>query len=154
MNAEERCLMSLIMWPKLEEEKPPEFMALIITSASPSKITCPKFRSLAKHTALHAANTSTVFIEVGRGIGCEKASITRPLSLRIIAPKPARFLEGKVAPSKLTLSQPEGGGGQIAELIEGEGRRGRAVARWNSRRLSTAKELIRSMGTETSPNLI
>ena len=119
MNAEERSLMSLIMWPKLEEEKPPDFMALIMISASPSKITCPKFRSLAKHTTLRAANTSTVSTEVGRGIGCEKAAITRPLSLRIIAPKPARFLEGKVAPSKLTLSQPEGGEDQLAELKEG-----------------------------------
>ena len=154
LNAEERCLMSLIIWPKLEEEKPPEFMALMITSASPSKITCPKFRSLAKHTALRAANTSTVSTEVGRGIGCEKAAITRPLSLRIIAPKPARFLEGKVAPSKLTLSQPGGGGDHFAELTEGEGRRGREEARWNSWRLSTAKVLIRSMGTEASPTLI
>ena len=116
--------MSLIMWPKLEEEKPPDFMALIMTSASPSKITCPKFRSLAKQTALRAANTSTVSTEVGRGIGCEKAAITRPLSLRMIAPKPARFLEGKVAPSKLTLSQPEGGGDQLAELQEGGGGEG------------------------------
>ena len=143
--------MTLIMWPKLEEEKPPKFKALMITSALPSKITWSTFSSLAKHIALHAANTSTVSIEVGSGIGCEKGAITRPLSLWIIAPKLARFLEGKVAPSKLTLSQPEGGGDHVAGLIEGGGRRGREEARWNSWRLSTAKEQIRLMGTKASP---
>ena len=132
LKAEERSLMSLIMWPKLEDKKPPLFMALMITFTSPSKITWSKFRSLAKHTALRAANTSTVSTEVGSGIGCEKVAITRPLSLWIIAPKPARFLEGKVAPSKLTLSQPEGGGDHLAGLTEGEARRGREEARWNS----------------------
>lgn len=106
----ENNLISYRICLKLEEEKLLLFSALMIISESPSQITWAKFSSCAKHIAFRAANTSTISTKVGSGIDCEKAAITRPLSLQIIAPRPARLLSANVAPSKLILTKSLGGG--------------------------------------------
>ena len=90
--------------PKLEDTKPPLFMALIIISESPSTITCSRFSSLAEHMALRAANTSTISTKVGNEIVCVKAATTRPLSFLTIASRLAKLFALKVVPSKLIFN--------------------------------------------------
>ena len=72
--------------------------------------------------ALRAANTSTISTDIGSGIVCVKVAMTRPLLLRIIPPKLAKFFSLNVASSKLTFTQPIGGGDQqvvIAGFVVG-----------------------------------
>ena len=108
-----KALMSLMMCPKLEDMKPPLFMALIIISESPSTITCSRFSSLAEHMALRAANTSTISTKVGNEIVCVKAATTRPLSFLTIASRLAKLFALKVAPSKLIFNQLAEGGSHL-----------------------------------------
>ena len=102
--------MSETMWPKGAAEKSSLFIAQIAISESPSRMTFSKPSSLAKKRALHAANTSTISTEVGRGMTCVNAAITRPRSLRMMEPKPASACSLNIAPSKFILTQSEWGG--------------------------------------------
>ena len=103
-------MISCTMCPKLDAERPLLLRALMIISESPSIINLLKPRSFAKQRAPRAANTSTISTDVGSGMCCLKAAITKPMSLRIIAPKPAELESTNVAPSKLTFTQFDGGG--------------------------------------------
>lgn len=62
---------------KLDEDKSSLFIALINISESPSQITFSKPNSFAKQIVVRAVNTSTISTEVGNGINCVKAAITR-----------------------------------------------------------------------------
>ena len=53
--------------------------------------------------ALCTANTSIVFIDVGSGIDCVKAAITRPLSFRMMQPILARFFSSKTCINALSI---------------------------------------------------
>ena len=83
-------------------------MAEIAISESPSRMTLSKPSSLTKMRALRAANTSTISTEVGRGMICFAAAITRPRLFRMMEPRPAWACSLKTAPSKLILTQSDG----------------------------------------------
>ena len=145
--------MSSKIWSKLEESLPPFERALIIISESPSSCTWFRQSSFAKTKALRAANTSTISTDVGSGIVCVKAAMIRPLSLRITPSRPAKFRSLKVALSKLTFIQPDGGGVQLIEDTDLKAGWGTDRARWNSCKLSVAKPTIFDIGAATSPTL-
>ena len=119
LKCENRTLMSARMWPKLAAEKLSPFMARMAMSESPSRMIWSKPSSCAKERAPLAANTSTISTEVGNGITCVNAVITRPWSLRMMAPRPASSFSWKMAPSKLIFTQSEGGGSHLVWIRVG-----------------------------------
>ena len=143
--------MSSKICPKLEESLPPLERALIIISESPSSYTWFRLSSFAKTKALRAANTSTISTDVASGIVCVKAAMIRPLLLWITPPRPAKFLSLKVPPSKLTFTQPGGGGDHLVEITDLEVGWGKDWARWNSSKLSVANPNIFDNGATPSP---
>ena len=92
------------------------FMAM---SESPSRMIWSKPSSCAKERARLVANTSTISTEVGNGITCVNAAITRPWSLRMMAPRPASSFSWKMVPSKLIFTQSEGGGSHLVWIRVG-----------------------------------
>ena len=116
-------------------------------------MTLSKPSSLAKMRALRAANTSTISTEVGRGINCVVAAITRPWLFRMMERRPASACSLKTASTKLILTQSEGGGFHLMRDWTGRGFGGVAVASWNSWRASLALELSSFRSATSSPNL-
>ena len=78
-------------------------IASMIVFKSPFINTFSKPSSYANQIACRFANTSTISIEVGSGICCDKATITNMLSFQIITSSPVVFSPSKTASSKLTL---------------------------------------------------
>lgn len=103
--------------PNLEESILSPLIELIIISESPSTITVLKPTSWANPNAQLAANTSTISIKANSGICCDRVSITNPWSLRIIMRVQQCSPMRKSAPSKLTLTQPTGGGHHQTDLV-------------------------------------
>ena len=153
LKAAAKDLIPLMMCPKLEDSHPPLDNALMVISESPSKIIWSRLSSCAKPMALCVANTSTVSTDVGNGIICVKAAITRPLSFRMMQPRPARLFSLKIAPSKFIFIQPLRGGSHLSlvGIFEASGRT--AAALWNSNKLSKAKALTIHKGGGLSPTL-
>jgi len=121
LKEHDKAWISFKMWPRSEESSAFSFMALMITSESPSTITLSNPSSLANKRALHATITSIVSTEVGRGIICERAAKTNLDWSRIIMPRPTELWVKKIAPLKLTFTTP-GGLGLFLEFLCGLGR--------------------------------
>ena len=78
-------------------------IASMIVFELPSISTFSKPNFCANQIAHCFANTSTISIEVGSGICCDKATITNLLSFHIITSSLVVFSLSKTASSKLTL---------------------------------------------------
>ena len=101
--------MSWMIWPQLENWILSPRIALMMISASPSRVTYSKPSSFANNNVHVAASTSTISIEAGNGFFCDNAVIIKLFSFLIIEPKPTTISLTNTAPSKLILYQPIGG---------------------------------------------
>lgn len=93
--------------------------AFITSSELPSKLNLENPSSVAKESALAIAIASTRSNEKGSWIFFEREASTCPRSFQIITPNPTFSMSLNVAPSRLILRQPSGGG-IIATRLEDE----------------------------------